>query len=244
MEHPTKTPRAVLITGAAKRIGKVIAIDLAKRGYFIAIHYHRSRREAESTAKIIRKQGGDCGLFQCDFSQDHELIRLIKRVKKEYPGLACLINNASLFKPESKRLGSPAALFDRHFQINLRAPYILTAEFARRCGRGVIINILDRDIVKNRISHLSYLLSKKSLADFTQLAAIELAPNIRVNAIAPGAVLPPAGKSHSYLNKLALNIPLRHLPTTQDIVRSIEFFLNNENITGQTIFVDGGEHLV
>ena len=125
-----------------------------------------------------------------------------------------------------------------------KAPFILSSEFYRICKKGQIINFLDTNIVKNKTSHVAYLLTKKNLADLTKLAAIEFAPDIRVNGIAPGLILPPKKETTEYLDRMAKNIPLKRRGGESYITRSIKFLLENDFLTGQFLFNDGGEHLV
>jgi len=242
MGWKNKEQSAVLITGAGKRIGQAVALHLAECGFAIALHYHRSKTEATKTHQLIREKGGVCEVFAADLTRDQDIKRLINKSLRTFPALGVLINNASIFTKGSLK-DSPISLLDEHYRVNLRAPYALTQEFSRQVKSGSVINILDRDIVKNKTSHTAYLLSKKSLADLTKLTALELAPKFRVNAVAPGAILPPEGKSNQYLKNLSLRTPLGKTVEPRDISRAIEFLLTNQNITGQIIFVDGGEHL-
>lgn len=133
--------------------------------------------------------------------------------------------------------------FDQEVAVNLRAPFILSSQFACHIREGAIINILDTNVSKNKTAHVSYLLTKKSLSELTRIAALELAPQIRVNAVAPGLILPPNSKGKDYLDRLAKNIPLKRKGEPADIAKAVHFLLENTYITGQTIFVDGGEHL-
>ena len=128
--------------------------------------------------------------------------------------------------------------------VHVKAPYILTQEFARLCKAGSIINILDTHITENRTAHFDYLLSKKTLAAFTQQAAVSLAPKIRVNAIAPGLILPPVAEKADYLNRLAKKIPLKRKGNIENITHAVQFLAKNNYITGQVLFIDGGEHLI
>jgi pteridine reductase len=234
---------SILITGAAKRIGRTIAKYLATLNYSIAIHYHHSYKEAQGLAKEIRDNNGHCEIFNADLANTKAVQQLLPKVTKKFPNLQFLINNASLFKQSDIKTGNLTD-FDQHFAINLRAPFILTSQFAKLCVKGSsIINILDTNVSKAKTAHLSYLLTKKSLMDLTRLTAVELAPHIRVNAIAPGLILAPAQKTNDYLNRLAKNIPLERRGEPADIAKAVHFLMENTYITGQTIFVDGGEHL-
>lgn len=234
--------KTALITGAAKRIGEGIALHLASLGYNIALHYHRSFSLAKRVAKEINSLGVICEEFPCDLSRERQTDSLIPKVIKKFPNLVLLINNASLFE-KSKLLEEKLTIFNQHFAINLKAPYILTKQFAQRCSAGQIINVLDTHIAKNTTAHFSYLLSKKSLADLTLLAAKQLAPHIRVNAIAPGPILPPVHENANYLKHLAKTIPLQRNGDIRNINQAIQFLIENDYMTGQIIFVDGGEHL-
>ena len=231
-----------LITGASQRIGQVIAFTLSSLGYQIALHYHHSHQMAHHTASEIRKNGGICELFSCDLADEEETLNLIKDVHNKFPNLNVLINNASIFE-RSKFLSSDLKLFNKHFAVNLKSPFILCSEFKAVCKRGQIINILDTDIVKNRTSHVAYLLTKKSLAELTKMAALEFAPDIRVNGIAPGCILPPKGQTNDYLERQAQRVPLKRKGAISDVSRCVQFLLENDYVTGQFIFCDGGEHL-
>ncbi len=234
---------SVLITGGAKRLGRAIAIYLANLGYPIAIHYNRSRKEAENLANEICQSKGRCEIFAADLKDPKAAAKLLPDVHQKFPDLCFLVNNASIFVP-SKIKSANLKDFDDEFAINLRAPFILTSQFAKIIQKGSIVNIVDTNVSKNQTAHFSYLLTKKSLADLTRLAAVELSPYIRVNAVAPGLILAPVQKNSNYLNRLAKNIPLKHKGDPEDIAKAVHFLLENTFITGQTIFVDGGEHLL
>lgn len=231
-----------LITGGAQRIGKAIALCLAKMGYSIALTYSSSEKEARETASEITSGGASCSLFHYNSLNDSDLFSLISLVKSTYPDLHILVNNASVFE-KARLLETETDLFDRHFAINLRAPYFLSRDFARACTDGHIINILDSKIAKNLFEYSAYTLSKKALAEFTLAAARELAPRIRVNGIAPGLILPPAGELDEYLDRMAQNVPLKRKGSTDAVTESVKFLIENEYVTGQIIYADGGQHL-
>jgi NAD(P)-dependent dehydrogenase (short-subunit alcohol dehydrogenase family) len=243
MTNKSPTVPTALVTGGARRIGKAVCHSLAADGYAVALHYHHSNREARETAKAIRKKGGVCELFDCDLADEEQTTNLITDVLKRFSRLDVLVNNASIFEPSLiKNFDTKSS--DRHFAVNFKAPFILTAQFAQKCKKGNIINILDTRIIKNRTQHAAYLLSKKALAELTKLAAVECAPRIRVNGIAPGLILPPADTEPEYLKRLAGRVPLQKIGHVDHITRSVEFLLSNSYLTGQIIFVDGGEHLL
>jgi pteridine reductase len=232
-----------LVTGGAMRIGRALCLYLAEQGYQIALHYGQSRNAAKVTARAISRRNQSCTIFQCDLENESEVLSLINRVKKTFPDLNLLINNAAIFYP-SKLSQCDVVSFNRHLTINCKAPYMLTAQFARLCKQGQVINILDTRITAMDIGHFEYTLSKKALADVTELSAVALAPKIRVNAIAPGIILPPVGQGNTYLEKLAKRLPLKRKGTLKHIQQAVQFFLDNTEVTGQVIFVDGGRHLI
>jgi len=232
-----------LITGAAKRIGKAIALHCATLGYNIALHYHHSKKEAKLTEEEIKAQGVTCTLFSCDLSKSKQAGKLIEKTFKLCPDLNVLINNASIFE-QSTIKESGISLLRKHFASNFDAPFILSSDFAKHCTKGQIINILDTHISQSATQHSTYLLSKKALQALTQMSSAEFAPNIRVNAVAPGLILPPEDKSADYLKRLAQKIPMQTKGHVHQIAGTVEFLLNSPYITGETIFVDGGEHLI
>ncbi len=230
-----------LITGSAKRIGQEIALKLASIGYKIALHCNKSMNEAEVLANKISKIS-TCTIFSNDLSKEDELLSLISLVKKKFPDLNLLINNASVFQKTSI-LNTNIDVFNQNLNINFKAPFFLTRDFALKCKKGQIINMLDAKIVHNDISYASYTLSKKALADLTKISAKELAPNIRVNGIAPGYILAPEEQNSCYLKKRPKTILLQRKGEPEEIIKAIEFLIHNTFITGQFIFVDGGDHL-
>ena len=236
------THKSALITGGAKRIGKAIAVHLAENGFDIALHYNTSKAEAEETAKEIKSKGQNCILFQCNLSNTKDSLSLTDKVKQSFPSLSLLINNASIFEKRSF-LNTDLDFFENHFNINFKAPFFLSQCFAKSVKEGHIINFLDTNITRDRTKYFVYNLSKKMLSEFTKMAAIELAPNIRVNAVAPGPILPPSNGEKEYLERKEENIPLKRWGNVSEILQSIDFLLKNKYLTGQCVFVDGGEHL-
>jgi len=231
-----------LITGGAQRIGREISIFLASLSYDIALCYNTSEKDAQDTAKAIRALDRKCELFKSDLSEEDNLYSLIPAVMKKFHDLHVLVNNASIFKRATIEK-TDVELFDKHIGINLKAPFFLSKEFAKAVKRGSIINILDTRISSDRTTYAAYSLSKKALAEVTRMSALEFAPDIRVNAIAPGLILPPEGKSDEYLDRLAEKVPLKRKGNTKNVTEAIRFLLSNDYITGQIIFCDGGEHL-
>ena len=235
--------KAALITGGAKRIGKAIALHLAQNGYDIALHYNTSKKEANLVKNEINKLGRKCSLYKCNLLNTKELTSLIKEVKKSFPNLSLLINNASIFE-EEKFLKTDLSFLDRHLNVNFKAPFFLSQSFAKYCKKGQIINLLDANVTRSKTKYFAYNLSKKMLFEFTKMSAVELAPQIRVNAIAPGPILSPPGKDLNYLQKKGLIVPLQKKGEVKNIIQCIRFLVENNYVTGQCIFVDGGKHLV
>jgi len=243
MTNKPNTKGTALITGGAKRIGKAICLSLSDHGYNIALHYHSSSHEAKKLSEEIQKRGRQCELFQHDLSDEKQTQQLIREVYRKFSNLNVIVNNASIFEPSTIK-SSTLSLLRRHFTINFDAPYFLTAQFAKTCKKGHIINILDTHIVNHSTRYAAYLLSKKALYELTKLSAVELAPNIRVNAVSPGLILPPAQEKSDYLNRLSKKIPLKKKGHVDHITQSIKFLIDNSYLTGQVIFCDGGEHLI
>jgi len=233
---------AALITGGAKRIGKAIVIELAQKGYDIALHYNYSLEEAQKLQKGVRSLGVECELFQTNFENPKETTKLIDQVIEVFPNLEILINNASIYESGSF-LDYDMDRLERHFLINFKTPYILTRDFAIRLKTGHVINITDTKINQLAVEYFGYTLSKKTLYDFTRMAAKELAPHIRVNGICPGPILPPKTSEPGYMEKRSESVPLKRTGNPELISGTVWFLIENTFITGECIHVDGGEHL-
>ena len=233
-----------LITGGSDRIGKAVAIHLAKQGYHLVLHYNSAKEKAENLQMHIESTYKvKVELLQINFLEENDFDHIFEDFKKKNITIEVLVNCASDFIPSSfNEQGSE--LFDKEMTINLKIPYLLTKAFARVFGKGNIINFVDTKVAKNKTVHLDYILSKKLLKDFTKISAVELAPNIRVNAIAPGLILPPEGKDESYLLNLAKDIPLKTIGNLDEILKAFQFILDSYFFTGQILYIDGGEHLV
>jgi pteridine reductase len=236
------TNKAALVTGGPKRIGKALAVALAEKGYDIALHYNSSDEDARSTAADIKAAGVDCSLFRCDLSNEQELQTLMKNVHTVFPNLSVLINNASIFDKLSISETSIGD-FNNYLALHVKAPFILTRDFAALYGHGHVINIVDSRISKNDYHYAVYTLTKKALADLTSIAACEFAPDLRVNAIAPGIILPPDSQSIDYLDRISKNIPLKRKGNLDNIINALYYLLQNDFVTGQIVTVDGGESL-
>ncbi len=234
--------KAALITGGARRIGKEIVIFLAEMGYDIALHYNTSKQAAVESAEKVRDFGVNCELFQYDFVNNRNIHGFMKRVHTSFPNLSLLINNASIFEKQNIAETSPEQ-FDNNFLLHSRTPFFLIQKFISFYKRGHIINIVDSRVLKNDYAYAAYTLSKKSLADLTCMAACEFAPDVRVNAIAPGIILVPSGTNDAHLDRRSSMIPIKRKGNTDNIVSALEYLLKNDFITGQILYVDGGESL-
>ncbi|MCX6236305.1 MAG: SDR family NAD(P)-dependent oxidoreductase [Bacteroidia bacterium] len=237
--------KVALITGSAVRLGREIAFHLAYSGWDLALHYRSSSKEIfdfEAELKI-RYPDQRFHIFQTDLGVKEQTQNLIKQVIDRFGHLDLLVNSASVFEPSSLKETS-TDLMIRHMMVNYVSPFILMRDFANIADNGQIINIADARIKNNKSDYLSYSLSKKSLWELTKMAALELAPHFRVNAIAPGAVLTPAGKDQRYLEKVAVNTPMKISSGVNSVLKSIDFIIDNEDLTGQLIYCDGGAHLL
>lgn len=236
--------QTALITGASKRVGKAIAEHLAEKGWNVAIHFNSSEKPAEVlvnelTAKYPQHKFQS---FKTNLSNIDEVIKLITKVLKEFGEIHLLVNNASVFDPGYLKFTQPD-LFDEQINVNLKAPFFLIRDFANLCKTGNIINFVDTRVTSNKSNFAAYSLSKKGLWDLTKMAALELAPDIRVNAIAPGVTLAPEDKDETYLLNLAQNIPMKKPGGLHPIIKSVDYILENNHLTGQLLFADGGENL-
>lgn len=231
-----------LVTGCTKRIGKTIALDLAQQGYDIAIHYHSSHQEAQELQEKIQFLGQNCQIYQADLSCDQEILNLLPRVKADFSKLDLLVNNASIFEPNTLAK-TEMEFFNTHFNVNFKAPYFLIRDFARIYQQGNVINLVDTRVKKNDFTYSAYTLAKKALANLTEMAALEFAPDIRVNGICPGWILMPEGATEEYLEKLRQRVPLNKQGSMEQICQAVRYLLLNEFVTGQLLLVNGGEHL-
>lgn len=233
---------AALVTGGAHRLGREIALALAEHGHDIALHYGSSRAAATETALLIQERNVECEVIEADLAEVETAGTLVRAASERFPRLRVLVNNAARYDQVSL-LNTSAEVFDALMAVNLRAPFFLIQAFARLVGEGDVINIIDNKIAFNQPAYGAYLLAKKALAELTRLAALELSPHIRVNGIAPGVVLPSEMRSAEYLAWRADGIPLRRQGDASDITRTVVYLLENRFVTGQVLFVDGGESI-
>jgi NAD(P)-dependent dehydrogenase (short-subunit alcohol dehydrogenase family) len=236
--------KTALITGAAKRIGKGLALHLAAQGWNIAIHYNTSADEAIILQDELKSSftNQKFELFSADLNVTSEVENLVPLVIRKMGSIDLLINNASVFD-RGDFADTTTEFLDRQMNVNFRAPFILIRNFAQLAKEGTIINFVDTRIVNNKSNFAAYSLSKKALWELTKMTALELGPKIRVNAIAPGLSLPPEEKGEDYLWKLAENITMKRPGGLEPILKSLDYILNNDYLTGQLLFCDGGENL-
>lgn len=234
----------ILVTGGGLRVGKAISLALAKAGAEVLIHYRSSSDAAEETAEKIRIAGGKADTVCGDLGTVSGPQRIMDQALAKGP-LHGLVNNAAVFN-RTPLADSDHQTFMDELGPNLLGPLALIRAFAAQGLEGSVINLLDRRIAAHDAGAVPYHLSKVALAEATRLAALEFAPRLRVNGIAPGAILPPPGKEHipNYLAKHAGRAPLTHRCSPQDIADAALFLFKSPAITGQIIFVDSGQHLL
>ena len=238
--------KSVLITGAAKRIGRQLALDLAADGWAVAVHYARSGDDANGVVAQIEQGGGTAVSLQGDLMDPDVPQRLVSTASERLGGLTCLINNASVF--EFDEAGSVTlASWAHHMDVNLRAPVFLAQAFADALPRGVqgnVINILDGRLWKLAPTHFSYTISKSALWTATRTMAQAFAPDIRVNAVGPGPTLPHGGQTQEEFERRNELMLLERGTTPGEVADAVRFVLKARSMTGQMIALDGGQHLL
>lgn len=238
----TLAGRTALVTGGARRIGRAITLALAGAGVNVIIHYRSSEPEAREPMDEARRLGSDAWVLQADFSTLEQVDSLIDRAIDAAGQLDMLINNASAYPfTDFETLDFDQLL--ENIKTDAWAPFVLGRKFAQRVGRGSIINILDTRITDFDWRHVSYSASKYLLGHFTRMMAIKFAPNITVNAVAPGLILPPEGKGLDYLEALKDTLPLKKVGSPEEVADAVLYLARSEFVTGQVIFVDGGRHV-
>jgi NAD(P)-dependent dehydrogenase (short-subunit alcohol dehydrogenase family) len=245
-------PRIVLVTGAARRLGRHIALALARAGWQVAVHYRGSRHEALETVAACAKLSGGSAAFDADFSDEDAVRALMPRVARHFGRVDAVVNNASLFEHDDARSFSYAAL-EAHMRSNAGAPIVLAqalhAHISERAAagdaqaQGVVVNALDQKLWNQNPDFLSYTLSKAALEAANTMLALALAPRVRVVGVAPGLTLPSPMISPERFEQLHAMSPLGRSSSAEDIARAVCFALDNRAITGTTLLVDGGQHL-
>nr|WP_321407930.1 SDR family oxidoreductase [uncultured Carboxylicivirga sp.] len=237
--------KTALITGGAKRLGKSMAEFLAAKGWNVIIHANNSIDVAQQLALDLHtkypKQKFKAEKF--NLSDWKNATVFIDDILINHSQIDLLINNASKYSP-GKLIETNKELLEEMMAIHYYSPLLLSKQLAVNTKSFSIVNILDSAIVNNQTDHSIYLMAKKSLAEFTKMAAVEWAPNIRVNAIAPGPVLPVEGKSQEVFNKVVKKTPLQTKVDLNSILSTLHFLIENHNVTGQIMFCDSGQHLI
>jgi pteridine reductase len=250
---PDLRGRTALITGAARRIGRETAHALAEQGVNLVLHFNHSDGDAHQLADQLERLGIRAWPLQADFRRPDDYGTLVERARELAGSVDILINNASIFPTEPFDTLTLSEL-SANVEVNAWVPLELSRSFAagldRTQGasaqnqvRGSIVNLHDTHLAGFDFEHSGYILSKHMLATLTRMLALELAPGITVNAVAPGLILPPPGADESYLTAHARRLPLKRHGGPRDIAEAIVFLVRNDFITGQVIYVDGGRHL-
>lgn len=245
MPLPGASAPTVLITGAARRIGRAIALDFARAGWQVGVHYRRSRAEAESLVAEIRALGGAGMAIAADLASEAEVTRLIPQCREALGAPVCLINNASEFLVDTVETVTPET-WDTHLDINLKAPVFLARSLFLNLPDGAfgnVINIIDQRVWKLTPDFFSYTISKAGLWTATRTLAQALAPRVRVNAIGPGPVLRSVHQTDADFAREAQSTLLGRGPTPEEIATAVRFILASPSLTGQMVALDGGQHL-
>ena len=236
----------VLVTGAAKRLGRAIALDLAGAGWNVAVHYNGSAADAETTASECRAKGVKAITLQADLSQEAQTQTLVDRAAKEIGPLTALINSTSLFESDDWQTATRRS-WDEHIEANLRAPLVLSQMFGKQLPDGEagnIINIIDQRVLKPTPQFLSYSLSKAGLHWLTTTLAQGMGPRIRVNAVGPGPTLRNPRQSEEDFARQRDATILGRGADPADICAAVRYLLDAPAVTGQMLAVDGGQHLI
>ena len=240
-----QTANVALITGAADRLGAVMAENLAANGYAVIIHYRSSATKAKALADRIGSSGGRAHILGADLTDPIARARLIADANAPFGPLGLLVNNASLFQPDSVET-LDESLWDDHFAIHTKAPLFLARDFSQQLPQevpGNIVNIIDERVWQLSPAYTSYTLSKSALWTATVTMAQSLAPRVRVNAIGPGPTLPHYRQSKEQFEASVDALPLKRGASPQEIADALLFILKTPSLTGQMLALDGGEHL-
>jgi NAD(P)-dependent dehydrogenase (short-subunit alcohol dehydrogenase family) len=238
-------PKAALVTGGARRIGRALASALAEDGFSVAIHHHSSRLAAENLVEAIRNKGGAAIALAADLGDEGAVRELLPRAEQALGPIGCLINNAGVFASDTVETATRES-WELHLAINLRAPFVLIQDFAAglpKIAGGVVVNLLDQRVWSLTPYFVSYTLSKAGLWTLTQTMALALAPRIRVNGIGPGPALPSPRQSAEEFARQCATMPLRRGTSPREIAAALRFILSAPAMTGQMIALDGGQHL-
>ncbi len=235
-----------LVTGGAQRIGRKIALALAQRGWDVVVHYHQSATQAQQTVADIRQLGQRAVALQCDLQDEAALTQLLPRAALALGPVSCLVNNASLFEYDAL-LDFSLEQLNAHMHVNLAAPILLVRALHQATPAGnqaVAINLLDQKLFNLNPDFLSYTLSKAALQAATVILAQACAPTVRVMGIAPGLTLPSGDQTDAEFAETHTQTPLGQSSTAADVADAVCFVVENASMTGSTLVVDGGQHLV
>jgi len=236
--------RKIILTGGATRIGAAIAEKISGPNKEIIIHFNKSKSKAESLKRKLQNYGTKVYLVKGDFSKEKNVKKFIKLAKSKLKYFDCLINNASLFENDKLKNFNTKS-WEKHLSVNLRAPAILSKEFSKNVKgkNNNIINIIDQRVFKLTPYFFSYTISKTGLFALTKTSAMSLAPNIRVNGIAPGPTIKNKRQSEKHFRKQYLATTLKRQVSVQEICNAVDFFIKNSSITGQVLAIDSGQSL-
>ncbi|CAM3759533.1 SDR family oxidoreductase [Polynucleobacter antarcticus] len=249
--------KAVLVTGAAKRLGREIALEFARQGWDIAVHYGHSEAEAQATVAEIQTLGRKATAFKADLAKEAEVKALFSAVTSEFENLQCLVNSASIFEYDRANSNTPLTSknLQDHMQVNLTAPILLSQcmfeyqksilEKKYTSGSAIpsVIQLLDQKLINLNPDHLSYTLSKVALLNSVEILAFDFAPHLRVVGLAPGITLLSGDQTEAGFTKAHQMTPLGKSSTPKDVAQAAVFLANATAITGTTLYVDGGQHL-
>ncbi|MHC4715392.1 MAG: SDR family oxidoreductase [Planctomycetota bacterium] len=239
---PDLSGSVALVTGAAKRIGRAIALALAGRGARVIVHYRSSADEARDVVEQIGAAGGAAACVQADLADTKAARGLMDRAAGEFGPVDILVNSASIFPADGLTDFTAERLY-QNVNVNALSPLLLGRALAAQGRDGQIVNLLDCRIVDYDREHAAYHLSKRMLFTLTRMMALEFAPRIRVNAVAPGLILPPPGLDEGFLERMASTNPLGRHGDVSDIANAVLFLVGSDFVTGQVIYVDGGRHM-
>lgn len=242
---PATIPRAALVTGGAKRLGRAMALALAEAGFDVAIHYANSAAGAEDTARAIHTLGRRAITLRADLAIESEVTTLVPQAITALGPLGVLVNNASTFERDEWHDATRQS-WDAHLEPNLRAPFVLAQAMARalpKDAEGVIVNLLDQRVWSLTPHFTSYTVSKAALWSLTQTLALALAPRIRVNGIGPGPALPSPRQTREQFERQCRSVPLHRGTSPEEVAAALLAILSLPSMTGQMIALDGGQHL-
>ena len=244
------------MTGAAKRLGREIALQFARQGWDVAVHYGRSEQEAAQTVQQIQELGVKSHAFRADLSDETAIKELFAAVSQQFTNLHCLVNSASIFEYDRANSSSPLSSqsLQDHMQVNLAGPILLSQlmfEYHKNKANKIggeylpsVIQLLDQKLINLNPDYLSYTLSKAALATSVEVLALDFAPHLRVVGLAPGISLPSGNQTDEEFAKAHQKTPLGKSSTSEDIAKAAVFLAQANAITGTTLYVDGGQHLL